>query len=422
MTRFREESGSALIVGVIILMIAMMLGTVVIQAANVETHQTGLERNGENAFNLAESGLDAEVSLLEQKWPASSTTAFPVCTQASTASSTCPQGSLSAGYNTTYAGSAFASPTWSVQVIDDDLTGVADSSYYSDSILTSGSLSHWDSNADNKLWVRASATIRGRTRTLVAQVSRQSEVVWLPQNVMTSGGALTSNNGNKILIEANDSSSSGLTGSVDLRCGTSSTQPVWGNSCAGWDPKHGQLDPASAFQAGYTDPITNYQTLTNGVIEQLRESAQSSGTYYAAGTCPPEFTGGVLFIENANCSYTDNGNWNSDTSPGAIVVAKGSLTLGGGIDYFGVVYLANGQGSIPHDGGPCTSDQQNAVFTVQGSATVNGGLFVDKCGTVTVGSAHLDLQYDTKAFGGLHTYEIPSIALSTFRVLGNGGH
>jgi hypothetical protein len=64
---------------------------------------------------------------------------------------------------------------------------------------------------------------------------RQVVVVNLPQNVITSGGLHTSNNGNKIIIEAKDPSS-GLTGTVALRCGSSGvagTQPSYGDTCAG---------------------------------------------------------------------------------------------------------------------------------------------------------------------------------------------
>ena len=427
MTRFghlREESGSALIVGIIVLMVLLLLGGVAVQASNVQSHQTGRERAGEAAFNLAESALDAESTALAQSWPSTTATAYPVCTQSSTTSSTCPQTAITAGYSTTYAGSVYKSPTWSVQLVDDDVSGVADTSYYSDSILTNAGLAHYDKagntdgTQDNKLWIRASATVAGNTRTVVALVTRQSFVVDLPQNVLTSGGITTSNNGNKVIIEAKDSTS-GLSGTVDVRCNPSGGAPSYRDPCAGWDPKHGQLDPASAYQLGYVDPIVPYQTLSDGEIEALRQSAQYGGTYYPTGTCPPMFTPGVLFIENANCSYSSQGTtWNSDAAPGAIVVASGTLSLTG-LTYYGVVYMVNGQGSVPASG-VCTTAKQNSVITIGGSGVIHGGLFIDKCGTATVGDAGFDLSYDTKAFGGLRTYSSPSLALSTFRVLPNG--
>lgn len=417
----REESGQALIAGIVVLMVIMGLGMAALQTADVQSHQTGFERNTESAFNVAESALDAETSLLQTTWPTSSSGAYPVCTQASTASSTCPAGSVSAGFNTTYAGSGFASPTWSVQVIDDDVSGVADAGYYSDAILNSTSLAHWDSNADNRLWVRASATIRGRTRTLIVQVQRETVPVWLPQNVLTAGGVTTSNNGNKIIIEAKDSTS-GLTGSVDVRCGDANTAPTYGSTCAGWDPKHGQLDPAGSYQTGYVDPLASYQSLTNATLDSLRTTAQANNTYYQTG-CPPLGKAGILFVENANCSYSGQGNgtyqWNSDSAPGAIIVASGTLTLNA-INFYGIIYMADGQGTVPPAG--CKDYQQTpAIFTVQGTGTLHGGLFIDKCGTAAVGDSGFDIIYDTKAFGGLRTDAEPSMALSTFRVLSNNG-
>jgi len=59
------------------------------------------------------------------------------------------------------------------------------------------------------------------------------------------------------------------------------------------------------------------------------------------------------------------------------------------------------------------------VLTVQGGGVVHGGIFIDKCGTATVGDAGFDVVYDTKAFGGMKTYATPSLAQSTFRILSN---
>jgi Tfp pilus assembly protein PilX len=422
MTRLRSESGSALVAAVIVLMVIMLLGAVAIQYADSQSHETASERAGEAAFNLAESAQEAEVRLLWSSWPATSASAWPVCTQSSASSASCPEAAIAEGYNTTYAGTVYTSPTWSVQVIDDNVSGVSDGNYYSDSILTNSGLAHYDGNADNKMWVRASATVGGQTRTVVGLVTRQSYVVDLPQNVLTAGGVQTGNNGNKIIIEAKDSKS-GLTGTVDLRCTPAGGSPTWRDSCAGWDPSHGQLDPSSAYQINYVDPITPFQAVSSGTIEALRQSAAYGNTYYPAGQCPPEYTAGVLFIENANCSYSGNGTtWNSDSAPGAIVVASGTLTFSG-VNFYGVVYMLDGQGTAPASG-ECTSTQQNSVFTVKGSADIHGGLFIDKCGTATVGdsgNSNLNLQYDTAAFGGLRVYQQPALALSTFRIIGNNG-
>jgi len=65
------------------------------------------------------------------------------------------------------------------------------------------------------------------------------------------------------------------------------------------------------------------------------------------------------------------------------------------------------------------------VVTVGGSGSIHGGLFIDECGTATVGDKGgdngFDIAYDTAVFNGFRTYATPSLALSTFRVIGNNG-
>src|SRR5205823_3422848 len=112
-------------------------------------------------------------------------------------------------------------------------------------------------------------------------------------------------------------------------------------------------------------------TLSDGEIEALRQSAQYGGTYYATGTCPSEGTAGVLFIENANCSYS-SGTWGSDTAPVAIVVYNGTFSLNG-VALYGLIYLANTSGAVPSSG-ECSATQQNQVLSLQGSTLVHGGV------------------------------------------------
>jgi hypothetical protein len=126
----------------------------------------------------------------------------------------------------------------------------------------------------------------------------------------------------------------------------------------------------------------------------------------------------VLFVENANCSYS-SGTWGSDSSPVALVVYNGTLSFNG-VAVYGVIYLANTSGSVPASGS-CSPTQENQVLTLQGSTLVHGGVFLDHCGTAVVGDAGPDIQYDTKVFTALRTYSPPSLALSTFRVIGNNG-
>jgi Tfp pilus assembly protein PilX len=406
--RARQEDGFALATALLVMLIVSLLGLAVLQTVNVETHQSGHEVADEAAFNLAESALDAESLQVQDTWPASSGSAiYPTsCNQSTSQVAHCPGPAFTSAFNSNYAGVSFGSPTWNVQVIDD--TGGA--SYYSDSLVSNPT--RYDANGDGRMWLRAQATIWGQQETVVAQVVRQYEAISIPQATITSGGVSTENNGNKIIIEALDPKS-GITGPVNLRCGSSSTTPSINDSCAGWDAGKGQLDPEGAYQAGYTDPSGGYATLSQAALAQLKATAQANGSYYN-GTCPASLTG-LIYVENASCSY-DGGTWNSHDSPGALVFGNGTLTFNGNMVYNGIIYMANGQGTVPSSG-PCTTAQQNAVITVHGGGTVNGSIFVDKCGTVDAGERQFDVNYDSNASGGLKAFATPALAKNTFRII-----
>ncbi len=239
----RDEQGFSLVVSILMLMIILTMSGAIIQTVVVQSHQSGAEVAGEASFNLAESALDAVSYQLAGNWPATSTAAYPTCNQVTTAVAGCPGTSLTSAFASQYAGVDFGTKVWNVKVIDD--TG--GSSYYNDSALSSSTTS-WDSNADGRLWIRADATIAGKRRIVVAQMLQQTSVLSLPQNVITAGGVDTSNNGNKVIIEANDPASH-LSGKILVQCSAGSVS--YGSHCLGWDASKGQFDGS-------------YQTWTTG--------------------------------------------------------------------------------------------------------------------------------------------------------------
>jgi Tfp pilus assembly protein PilX len=407
-----HEDGFALVSAIMILFILMMLGLALLSTADVQTRATGHEVAGEASFNLAESVLDAETLQLDTFWPNSPSNAYPPCDQGTTPATGCPGTALTSRFTSAYAGPDFATtPTWNVQVIDDS----GGPSYYSDSLV--GSAQSYDANGDSKLWVRADVRIGGQRKIVVAQVVRQSSVISLPSNVLTAGGVFTSNNGNKVIIEAKDPNS-GLTGTVDLRCTTSSS-PTNSNPCAGWDATKGQLDPAGAYQTGYVDPGGSYSSISPGNMAALKQTAIANNTYYPTGTCPPAGTAGVVYVENANCTYNSNATWNSLATPGALIFASGTLTINGTVNFYGILYMANGQGLAPNSG-PCTAAQANGpILTVHGGGAINGAVFIDKCGTVDAGSDKFDIVYDSNAFGSFQSFATPALAKNTFRIMPN---
>jgi hypothetical protein len=280
---------------------------------------------------------------------------------------------------------------------------------------------NYDANGDNKLWVRAQTTINHQTRVVAAEVVRQSHVVSLPRNVITAGGVYTSNNGNKIIINANDSvANSGLTGEVALRCGTQGMTPSYGSLCAGWDADHGQLSPPT-FDPAYTDASGGYQTLQDAQMQALKATAVSNGTYYN-GTCPPPGTAGVVYVENANCTYNSNSTWDSDAAPGMLIFASGTVYFSGTLNFYGIIYMADGQDAAT---GACDSTalqndytkNNGPVFTVHGTGTLYGALFVGNCGVVDAGSSAFNIQFDSNAFNGAVAYATPALAKNTFQIV-----
>jgi Tfp pilus assembly protein PilX len=422
--KLHEETGSALIAAVIILVIILGLGGAVLFTANVETHQTGTEASGEAAFNVAEGALDAEADLLQQSWPSSPTSA---CNQASTPGSFCPGTSLTDSLATPYAGHWFTGAQWTVQIVDDSNGESPD--YYTDSAASSApSFDSDGGHPDNKVWIRAQAIVGGQKRIVVAEMVRQVVGATLAHNVITAGGAYTSNRGNKIIVESKDTGS-GFSGQIAVRCGTVAYTPTYGDPCAGWDPDKGQLDPANNYQAGDVDQSGS---LSPGELAQLKQTAQANRTYYN-GVCPTNLDG-IVYVDNppgGNCTY-NGGNWPSGTtfgpngatsgSPGALIFGSGTLYFNGNINYYGVVYMVNAQGATP-SGGLCTTTQLAAenepVFEVHGNASLWGSVFVDKCGQVDAGDSAGNINYISSSFSGLSAYAAPELAKNTFQIIPN---
>lgn len=415
-----DESGSALVTAIILLFVILGLGMAVLSQADVQSHQTGVEARGEATYNNAEGALEAQAHLLQRAWP---TAATSTCNQSSSPSTLCPGTALTNSFSTTYTGHLYSDPQWTLRIIDD--SGGASADYYNDSAAAAAP--SYDANGNGKVWIRAQTIIQGQKRIVVAAMVRQTTIVQLPRNTITSGGTFTSNRGNKVIIETMDAApGSSLTGSVNVRCGDSTTVPDYGDTCQGWDPRQGQLNPASNYQGGYVDPNGGYAAVSQADLASLKQAAQGNGTYYD-GTCPASLRG-LVYVDNPPggiCTYT-GGNWNmtgtSPTStdvPGMIIMGDGSLRFNGNINYFGVIYLVNASGSTPTSGA-CTSAQQNGpVFMVHGTGSIYGSIFVDKCGTIDAGSSAYNIIFDSRAFNAATAYAQPNLAKNTFRIIPN---
>ena len=90
-------------------------------------------------------------------------------------------------------------------------------------------------------------------------------------------------------------------------------------------------------------------------------------------------------MENANCSYTGNDDYNTAAFPGVLVFARGTLSIAGNVEYQGLIYMANLQNST------------GLVLTLGGNSLVSGSVAVDGNGGVAVGESKENLSYDPNA-------------------------
>jgi hypothetical protein len=350
-----------------------------------------------------------ETYALSRDWPGigQSTTPYPVCGPG-TGVTRCP--------NPTEMSNLIASPdstgvTWQTQVRDNSTTpcGTATTSFYQDSVAQVQPA--YDCNGDGKLWVRASATARGKTRTIIELVRVEEEALDLPHAAVVAGRFQSSNNGQKVVVDT--TGGTGANGFVGVRCtptmGESASttcldQPLGGGNTqtqAKWDALvQTQISPyAGHVQTAYSS--TN--AMSQFTRDQLKARAIADGKYFA--TCPATWpTGTIVYIESGNCSYSSNVTVNSQAQPGLLLVNNGTLTLGGTGDYWGVIYCVNAQGSS----GP--------VLSLNGSGTLHGGVFVDGNGIVVAGgTSNTNIKYEDSSLNAVRGYGSAGLIQNTWR-------
>ena len=406
MRRLRNETGSTVIAALLVSIIVFGLGTAVLQKVNAQTNQTAGERAREASFQVAESALNSTAQLVTRNFPSGTATAFTTCTNVSSPSIRCAGTDLSPNYTNTSDGGPrggiefSTAPQWETRVIDD----VDGPSYYADALMNRSplpcacDLSGGPGGTPNGfVWVRSSATVGGRNYVLVTLVGQGAAMQeTLPRNAVTAGFFRTTNIGKKVMVDAKGVSATA--GTVAVRCATSAPSPS--DTCLGYDPAKGQLSPANAYKTNYVDGsdppnATNRSALGAEALTRLKLRAQRLGTYYPAGQCP-NAPAPLIYVENANCSYT-GGTVNSAASPGMVIFGSGTLTFGGNLTFYGIVYMANGQGTAPSSG-PCTPSHQNTVLSTTGTSRIQGAIFVDKCGGYVSGTSALNMTFDSNSF------------------------
>jgi hypothetical protein len=389
--RLRSEAGIAVPIAVMMAALMLAIGLAIVAFADQQNLQQATERVGENSLTLSEGTLSAQANLLAANWPSSPGTAFTPCTQTSTAS-TCPDaGNLLRGFTN----HDFVGATWSVSVRDNG-TG----SYYDDTATASQpayDASGPSGSPDNMVWLRARATLKGRTRMVVALLRAFPVGQNFPRGVVTAGSFSTSNNGKKAMVDP------GSGPGINVRCTPGAGAPSRGDPCLNFVATKGQVWPPS-----YSADTTLPSAMSATEITALRTKAQAAGTWYSS--CPgslPSAT--IVFIETGGCSYTGNTQVNSPTNPGLLVINSGGIALGGTMNFYGIIYAVNSGGS-----------SSQSLVDLGGNAQVQGAVVVDGNGGVTAGSSKMNIIYDANAFNVISLNSSVNIVANTWRAL--NGH
>jgi Tfp pilus assembly protein PilX len=397
----RQEQGSALITAMAVLAILIMVAMPVLDMVDRTHKRTTTERVREVSYNVAEATMGAQTRALTVSWPHIAARALPAqCLRTST-SLRCPQAGMLAQ---DFANSDFdAASTWTVEVRDN----VGSAANFYDRVAlnatTCGGVTPctWDSNGDGVLWVRSQATIRKRTRILVAQVRQQIVRIPIPRAAVVAGYVTTTNNGRKVIIDSkgcqakhkpSNTCNSIQPAPVVVRC-TTTTPSTSGDACLGYRsdqvaPNLFSMEPDAA------------NLLTPAQLEQVRLFAIQAGTYRTSCPVnPADMQGEIVFVEPPtptspplNCTFGAGGVANSVAAPGIFIINRGTITIGGDFTYYGVVYAANNLAS-PADTG--------ILVRVSGGAYIQGGVFVDGPGGLVAGSTGLNISFDESAYDNL---------------------
>ena len=402
--QLRAEAGSALVAAIMLLTIMIGVSLAVLAYVDTETKQSGVSRNRESAFNIAEAAMNAQIFALSQDWPGNAAKEIQPCLP-TTGGSRCPvHAQLQGLFPTTDTDPAMQ---WKTQVVDNQPPYT---SFYSDDILNSTTYG-WDRGGadgttvpDGKVWVRAEATSRGRTRRMVALVRAEEQQEDIVNAALVVGRLDISNMGPKLIMDNTGGSP------IEVRCRATD------GFCAGHPIGSGQIKTEADLKA-----LLDYQISPNVVITQssttamsmdsvlrLRATAQANGTYYTS--CPDAPLGDVVWLERLNCSYTANRTYNSPGRPGLVIVNGGTLTMGGTSTFHGILYYTNTDGVDKIPSSP-------PVINIQGGITVVGGVLVEGNGLLEAGSSALNVKFAPYAFSRVRTIGAAGIVQNTWREL-----
>lgn len=395
--RLAAQDGWAVVTAVVVMSVVLGLGLTTYSFVSTQQLESGVERTRESSFNVAEGALTGQIFALSRRWPAPDELAAPpadriygTCTQGSGNDPRCPRATEMAALFRNRDTDVAGEPAWTTNVYDN---GGGSEAFYDDTVTPQQP--GWDANDDGRLWVRAQAAVRGKRRTLVALVGVQEQTEELPRAAVVAGAVEITNSGKKILIDANGEDNAYQPGIVAVRC-----QDITDPQCFKAPKFSDQLEPPVA-SGGYSAA----NALPDDVIQRLKERAITDRTYYqsCAEAQARGLAGEVVYVEGGgDCAFTANTVHNTAEDPGLLIWAKGTLTLGGGTIYHGLVYHLH------------LDTVQPAVQT-QGNAQIIGGVMIDGDGQIKIGSSKKNIVFDERAHRNVRSYSTAGIIQNTWR-------
>jgi hypothetical protein len=405
--RTRAESGSAIVITMFAIFVMLGLGLALLSLNDEQAKQSGVERTRDRAFNVAESVLTSEAYSLARAWPV--TGALAPSGAAGTCSTTgvgavigaIPvagsavariQPTLSAAYG----GTEYAGATWQVKVCDDTI-GAATS-------WSNGLLSNWnyDLNNNNRMWIRAQATVGGKTRAVSGLVDVGSTKALPPNMALINGsmsvdiptalgtdptllGSITG-----LILGSSDPLIAG--GRIGVRCGAYDINVV--KNCLGGNGLQGLTSSllSSMVSTNAFGQFPMETAVSPDTIDQLRSQAVATGTYVAStsgttsSSSPPACTkpaavtsSRIWFIEQVGtgdqyCKITAA----STPQPRMVIIGKGRVVIRGNDSYSSptnfrsVVYGLNLQRPVPD-----SISLPREIVRIDDAARVMGAVYVD---------------------------------------------
>jgi Tfp pilus assembly protein PilX len=414
----RNEDGIAIVVAVILLAFMLILGLAAASFVDGQSNLTGKQRQRETAFNVAEAALNAQITQIGHHWAGKNAETIP-----SIAFTQCPGGTYCPADGELKALVPSADTkvpiAWKTNVYDNS-GGLA--AHFADSRIAGQC--GCDANKDQKVWVRAEATVRGHKRVIVSLVQEQFQAESVPHAALISGSLTIRNNGlhSGAIIESG-------TGVVAVRCTVAppenSSQECLGQPL-GKPPTQNPDDWNNLLSnqiSGWAGAVQGYDpepVFSQDQVDRFINTARAESTYYTS--CPASLAGQVVVVNTTGtCSYTGSDEWNTQADPGFLIFlnSNSALSLGGTTTYNGVIYHANSGQTDPLALG---SDPQStgSLIITGGNTLIRGGVIIDGPGRMEAGESGMNIQFDDHGYDAVKSLAAAAIVQNSWRELQPG--